>query len=166
MKNEIVKNDTFAEVKLYNKENKHIASAIIDLEDVCTVGLYKWYLKDNEYVFSSNESIYLHRFLIGESNKNTVDHKDRNKLNNRKSNLRIATQTKQNFNQKIRIDNTSGVRGVRFAKDKGSWHAGISINKERTNLGYFVNFEDAVKARKDAEIKYKDEIELPTEGGF
>ena len=39
-------------------------------------------------------------------------------------------------------------------KNCNKWHAQIVVNKKNLHLGYFVNFDDAVRARKDAEVKY------------
>jgi hypothetical protein len=50
-------------------------------------------------------------------------------------------------------NNKSGKTGV-FLRDDGRWVASISFKRKSTYLGLFDNFEDAVKAREDAEIKY------------
>ena len=44
------------------------------------------------------------------------DHKDRNELNNRKHNLRLATQQENNFNKSVRNDNNSGITGISWSK--------------------------------------------------
>lgn len=51
----------------------------------------------------------------------TVDHLNRNRLDNRIENLSEATPRDQNINQSTRKDNTSGIKGV--YKKKGSWMA-------------------------------------------
>lgn len=67
-------------------------------------------------------------------------------------NCRWATRSKQAFNSRVRVTNTSGVRGVCWFKPQQQWKAGITINKRHIFIGYFSEFEDAVKARKEAEI--------------
>jgi hypothetical protein len=73
---------------------------------------------------------------------------------NRKSNLRPATQTQNLMNTKLRSNNTSGVKGVRWRKDTGKWTATIWVDKKCISLGCFTEFDNAVKARKEAEEKY------------
>lgn len=58
------------------------------------------------------------------------------------------------MNRSMRSDNTSGVTGVYWCKSRNKWNAEIRINSKKINLGYFINKEDAIKARKRAEIKY------------
>jgi hypothetical protein len=50
--------------------------------------------------------------------------------------------------------NTSGVTGVNWLKKNKKWRAYITVDNKQINLGSFENKEDAIKARKDAEIKY------------
>ena len=70
------------------------------------------------------------------------------------SNCRWADQVTQNRNQRLRIDNYSGVKGVSFSKSKNKWHARISVNKSEIHLGYYDTLKDAILARKRAELKY------------
>ena len=58
------------------------------------------------------------------------------------------------MNRTVNINNTSGVTGVHFNKGINEWVARIQVNGVRIQLGSFPNFEEAVKARKDAEEKY------------
>ena len=51
-------------------------------------------------------------------------------------------------------DNTSGCVGVYWNTQRNKWYAQITVNKKTISLGYFYNKADAIKARKDAEIKY------------
>lgn len=76
------------------------------------------------------------------------DHVDGDGLNNRRCNLRVASNQQNQFNARRRKDNTSGYKGVDFHRSK--WRARIRINKKQTNLGYFDTPEEAHRARLDA----------------
>lgn len=164
--------DSSAEIFVRNRQSETIGSFCIDLEDLEEILKNAWYIHSNGYVGSrrvrtDEKRIYLHRFLMDAQSNEVVDHIDRNPLNNRKNNLRIATQSKNMMNTISPSDNTSGVKGVSFNKKRGRWHAYISIDGRRINLGFFENFKEASKARKDAEIKYHGEYRLngTKEGG-
>lgn len=80
-----------------------------------------------------------------------IDHNDGNKLNNKIENLRSADNQKNQMNSSLRKDNKTGVTGVRFMH--GKFAAQIRFNKKDTHLGLFVDFFEAVCARKSAENK-------------
>lgn len=140
-----------------------------DLEDYQLVSQYIWYIDNHGYVRTNiNENgkrtyLFMHHLVMGVMEKNIlVDHiHGYNTTNdNRKSNLRIATKSQNNINQKTRKDNSSGIKGVNKKIDriKGKeyeyWYARIQVDNKRINLGRYKTFEEAVKARKDAEEKY------------
>lgn len=60
----------------------------------------------------------------------------------------------QNINQGMLSNNTSGVKGVYWHKSREKWMALITVSKRRIYLGSFKDKEDAIKARKNAELKY------------
>ncbi len=84
-------------------------------------------------------------------NKSRVDHIDRDKTNNKISNLRWVTHSENNMNRSIRSDNISGVPGINWYKKLSKWHVQISINGEQKHIGYFNDFEDAITARQYAQ---------------
>lgn len=101
----------------------------------------------------------LHRFICeleygkdSISNK-IIDHKNRNTFDNRLINLNIVTNLENAQNARLRKDNTSGCKGVNQMKN-GKWCARIQYNKKRIVLGYFDNYDEAVKVRQEAEKKY------------
>ena len=72
----------------------------------------------------------------------------------------ISNSRQKNTSRKTPIDrkpmpnNTSGVTGVTWRKRNNKWVAYIRVNTKKIHIGYYVNLEDAIKARKDAELKY------------
>ena len=87
--------------------------------------------------------------------ENLVDHKYGDRTNNKIKDLRLASKSQNGTNHiKLRSDNTSGVIGVSWCKDKKKWGSRIYHYGVQKHLGYFTNKEDAIKARREAEIKY------------
>ncbi|MCC4588756.1 HNH endonuclease [Xanthomonas sp. NCPPB 1067] len=79
-----------------------------------------------------------------------VDHENRDRGDNRWSNLRLATRSENNMNSKVRLDNTSGFKGVHRSRT-GKWFARIAHNKRVIGLGTFRTREEAAAARAAAE---------------
>ncbi len=71
-----------------------------------------------------------------------------------KENCRWATNSIQGYNKGLDPNNTSGKSGVSFYTKQGKWSAEIHVENQHIRLGMFYNFEDAVKAREEAELKY------------
>jgi hypothetical protein len=80
----------------------------------------------------------------------TVDHVDRNPLNNNIENLELATYSDQTLNQRINTRNTSGARGVSWSAGTKSWVVQIGVNNKLVRLGAFTCKIEAAKAYNDA----------------
>jgi HNH endonuclease len=93
----------------------------------------------------------------GEWATNELDHIDRNRKNNKISNLRVATSS-QNCMNRSYSKNTSGVPGVYWHINRKRWQARIKVNHKSFFLGTFIDFEDARQARYDAEDRYFGEF--------
>ena len=83
-----------------------------------------------------------------------VDHDDGDGTNNKWSNLKGSTRKLNALNLRKRSDNSSGVTGVTWQKDRNKWMAHIHIDNKMKNLGRFEDFDTAVSVRKEAERKY------------
>lgn len=70
------------------------------------------------------------------------------------SNCRWATNSEQGYNKRKLSTNTSGKTGVYFHKKAKKWMAYIVVNDKQIYLGLHLLFENAVKAREEAELKY------------
>lgn len=76
----------------------------------------------------------------------SVDHIDRNTLNNNVNNLRIVTHQENMWN--------TSAKGFWFVKKVNKWRTRIMVNKEHIHLGYFSNEEEARNAYLEAKAKY------------
>ena len=83
-----------------------------------------------------------------------IDHINGDRADNRIINLRLVTKSYNSKNRGAQQNNTTGIIGVTFTKLYNRWTARINVNGERIVLGHFKKFEDAIKARKEAEKKY------------
>lgn len=128
--------------------------AVIDVEDVCLVEDFNWLssvCKNVVYAMRASprkpntkrKFILLHRVLTSAPAHLQVDHIDSDGLNNRRSNLRLATVSQNHFNSRISKRNTSGFKGVSFEKRANKWLARIKIDGKVKWLGYYNNPEDA-----------------------
>lgn len=121
---------------------------LVDAEDIPRLKELTWCISGNGYVMSrtKDHATILHRFIIGALNGEYVDHINGNPLDNRKVNLRRCAKQQNEFNQKVRADNTSGFRGVCADKRRGGFRAYISKDKKQYHLGRFDTPEEAAKA--------------------
>ena len=88
-----------------------------------------------------------------------IDHIDGNKTNNMIENLRLATHSQNKSNNKrVYCNSKSNILGVHWSKTKRKWVSQIRKNKKAIHLGCFVNQEDAIAARKAAELQYFGEF--------
>lgn len=83
-----------------------------------------------------------------------IDHINHIRHDNRVENLRLVSNQENCKNISMQKNNTSGVTGVCWSKQKGKWMAKIKVDYKTINLGLYSDIEKAVEARKKAEIKY------------
>jgi len=131
-----------------------------DVEDAYFIEEHTWYFDKDGYVITriNNKGVKMHKLIIPSSRNEIIDHKNQNKFDNRKDNLRKCDSSQSAMNIRRRNHNTSGVTGVGWHKTSNKWRVRINYNKKSVFLGEFENFEDAVKVRKEAEQKYFGEF--------
>lgn len=98
--------------------------------------------------------IHMHRLINNTPKDVSTDHINRNKLDNRKSNLRNVDNQKNHFNRGLQKNNTSGVKGVVWDKESNKWLAQIQLDYRNHTLGRYSLINDAIIARQEAERIY------------
>ncbi len=106
----------------------------------------------SEWVNGKSRLIYMHKVILGNPDTQ-VDHRNVNTLDNRNENLRIATASNNQQNKRKYKNNTSGYKGVVYAKRRGKWQAVIKINGKAKFLGYFATPESAFAAYTKAALE-------------
>ncbi len=150
IKNNIVK------MGLCDRNDNLTEFVYLDKEDLKKVKFIKWHLHSTGYARNRNIG-YMHNIILNRDTSNrkiNVDHINRNKLDNRKCNLRIVEATQNQYNKGLQSNNTSGYPGVGFKKREQKWRARIQYKGKEKYIGLFNTKEDAIKARKQAELKY------------
>ena len=106
-------------------------------------------------------TIYMHRQILGLSpfDPRKGDHIDpASTLDNRLSNLRIASNSQNCMNRRKYSNNTSGRKGVDFHKGINKWRARIMVGGVNIELGSSEHYEVACALREAAEKKYHGEF--------
>lgn len=122
-----------------------------------------WKDRQGYLVIELGKKVYrLHRlaflYVTGKLPKYLVDHRDRDKSNNRWSNLREATKSQNGVNCKLSKKNTSGIKGVSYDKNTGKWVVHMRINKKTKYFGEFCDINEAAKVRKKAVLEFYGEF--------
>jgi hypothetical protein len=133
--------------------------ALVDAADAQLVGGFNWqarvdkhtvYVRRTVYIQGVHRTAYLHRLLMDAKDGEEVDHISSNGLDNRRSNLRLATRAQNSRNTKPSSSNTSGFKGASFNKSKNKWVAHIQHLRKKFFLGYYESPADAHAAYCEA----------------
>jgi hypothetical protein len=126
--------------------------AIVDDDDFKFLMQWYWYYSKggyavrNGYVGNKRGTIYMSCEIMKSPSGSDVDHISRNKLDNRKENLRICSRIENMANTSKHKNNTSGYKGVSWHKASKKWLANISIEYKRIHLGLFDSPIEAARA--------------------
>src|SRR6266481_5997920 len=148
------------ELQIRDGRTGNFFKCLIDEEDYDHVQIYAYNLyiqTDNNgykyvYFILNSKPTLLHRFLLRVNANVIVDHENGDTLDNRRTNLRVATKSQNAANAKLTNRNTSGFKGVTFAR--GSWYATITVNYHKIVLGSSHDPEEAAKMYDVGAIKY------------
>lgn len=130
-------------------------TALVDDSDYPYLSQFKWHCTHYGYAvrFLGRKVVWMHRLILNAPTSLTVDHINRNKLDNRRANLRLATHAENCRNVLKTRANTTGVQGVGFHKRSGKWRAYIRIGYRQIER-LCPSFDEAVAVRKQLEQRY------------
>jgi hypothetical protein len=89
--------------------------------------------------------------MRGEFPGGDIDHINGDRSDNRWVNLRIVTRSENQKNQSMHSNNTSGVNGVYWCKNRKKWHARIVADGKTSTIGFYADLSEAADARRNAE---------------
>lgn len=131
---------------------------VLDAKDFEQLPARKWYPlrhKDGRVYAISQDGLLMHRLILGCTADECADHINGNGLDNRRSNLRIATASQNSQNAKMHADNQVGYKGVFWAVRDGRWRAVIWIKGHgKLHIGAFDSKIEAARAYDEAAKKH------------
>lgn len=142
--------------------------AIVDDVDYEELKAFKWfvvksggtfYASRKELCKTGRRNLFMHRQILRLENPEVItDHINGDGLDNRKTNIRACSNMENMRNRKVGKNNTSGVKGVYWAKKDNRWRARIKLNGRFISLGHFSDKKEAAKAYDDAAKQYYGEF--------
>lgn len=123
--------------------------AIVDDEDYPLLCKYKWtfhpcgYAYRNQKLNGKIKKVYMHRFIMNYNGEKDIDHINHNGLDNRKSNLRIASRSENLANKGKSANHSSKYKGVCYDKSKSKWVCYIQVRKKQIFLGRYETEKEA-----------------------
>ncbi len=149
----------WAVINLFNKDGVLVAESKINKSDVEKCSQYRWCLSGDYCSAKINgKNVRLHRFLLNVVDASVViDHKNLDKLDNRRSNLRKATQSQNMANRLKPKHNSSGYKGVYWSNTYHKWCSRIQFNNKIFRR-YFIDLNDALNHRKEMELLHHKEF--------
>lgn len=108
---------------------------------------------NGKHMYAHRAIFLMHHGFLPKS----IDHINCNKLDNRIENLRESTTSQNGQNTFIRINNTSGIKGIYWCNKKNKWHARIKLDYKNIHIGYFNSIEEAIPILNLARKKYHGE---------
>lgn len=144
--NEFIVKEDYCFIFLYNNKGIKVAKTIINIEDIEKCKQYKWHLNSKGYVETwirtgnRGHHLCLHNLVMEHKG---IDHINCNKLDNRKENLRYATQSENGMNRIVNRNSSSKFKGVSWNTGVKKWKVQITKNGKRRYLGCFDNEKEA-----------------------
>lgn len=150
-----------SEIKLSNASG----CCLVDEIDYVRLCGRTWRVRSDGYVVSNLKvggkarTLYLHREVMDSPLNLEVDHINRNKLDNRRENLRVATRQQNARNRRRQSNNRSGFKGVVVpAEGESKFRAVVKVEGRYKCVGYYDTKEEAAAAYDSAATQYYGEF--------
>jgi HNH endonuclease len=120
----------------------------VDDDDFELVSQYSWYENEGYAItYCKGKRIRMHRLIMNAPDGVDVDHRDQDKLNNQKYNLRFCTTTQNNRNVRLHKNNTTGYKGVSIEPSTGYFRPNVYKDGVAISFGNFKDIHHAALAR-------------------
>ena len=140
--------------------------AIVDSDDLSWLSVMSWHIGSDGYASSCIfvegkwRKVSMHRLINNTPQGIDTDHINRNRLDNRKANLRDALRGQNRSNSKP-SKSGSKYKGISFHKTAKKWISSIRVNGKLLHLGYYSCEIEAAKAYDVHAVKYFGEFAAP-----
>jgi hypothetical protein len=129
---------------------------LVDEDNWHELSNISWYINTNGYIFNKKFGL-MHRYIMKAKDDEIIDHINKKKDDNRRSNLRIASSGLNNHNKTKSKNASSKYFGVSYNKNEKKWVSIITYKGERDYIGLFKDEIDAAKAYNAKAIFYYKE---------
>ena len=140
----------YCRVPITKRDGTIVTHALVDPEDFERIAAHPWCLRKGyarRHVKHEDgvwRPIHMHREILGDPPAGmTIDHVNRDGLDNRRANLRIVPVAGNIQNLTPRKGTASRYRGVTFHKASGLWFASATLRGVRHSLGYYRDEDEA-----------------------
>lgn len=136
---------------------------IVDDADFEWLNQWKWFYTGNGYAArhtgpaKDRKILYMHRLIMNPPNDREIDHIDRNKLNNQRTNLRIVTRL-ENMQNRNKYNRGAFGGSAWQLKKSGRWTAVVRENGSRRTIGTFTTKELAREAIANVVAKIRGNL--------
>lgn len=145
--NDVIRRDGYCELVLRDKTGAEVGRAKVGEEDLTRVAPFSWCLDHEGYARNTRAGGRMHRLILGAARGQLIDHESEDKLDNRRTNIRFASQSQNIHHRARKANNKSGAIEVIWRSHLGKWQAFIGADRKRYHVGYFNVFDDAIAAR-------------------
>src|SRR5437660_304942 len=115
---------------LYRRDQAFVK---VDDEDYDNLSRFYWYIDSKGYPVRFG-GVRMHRHILGKAGK-LVDHRNHDKLDSQRSNLRLCNNFQNQQNRGKNRNNTSGYKGVSYQQTNRNYRATITANGKQKWLG-------------------------------
>lgn len=142
-------------------------TTLVDADSFEELNEYRWYRSSSGYTVRNTRkdesingirrTILMHREIMGlprSGRSSVIDHVNGNKLDNRRSKMRICTNKENQRNRGCCKNSKSMVKGVSWHVRNKKWQATITNEGRKIHIGYYDDIKDAKRARLEAEVRF------------
>lgn len=167
--NRYIRCGDYYKIELYRPYSSKVCGvALISKDDVEIAKKIFWRKTEYGYARGYNpetkKDILLHKYITQTTSETIIDHINRNKLDCRRENMRIATSQINSLNRNAPANSNTGYKGVSLDKRSGKYRAYAKVDRKQVCLGYFETIEMAYQARQNFERPLMNIVTMNCQG--